>query len=41
MKTKPKIKEIRVGNIVYTMSEDDFIKLKKFKQNENTREIYY
>ena len=31
-----KIKEIRVGNRVYTMSEDDFIKLKKFRQNENT-----
>lgn len=32
MKAKLKIKEIRVGNRVYTMSEDDFIKLKKFKQ---------
>lgn len=30
MKTKTKIKEIRVGNRVYTMSEEDFIKLKKF-----------
>lgn len=35
MKTEPKIKEIRVGNRVYTMSEEDFIKLKKFK-NENS-----
>ena len=32
MKNRTKIKEIRVGNRVYTMSEDDFIKLKKFKQ---------
>lgn len=31
-----KIKEIRVRNRVYTMSEDDFVKLKKFKQNENS-----
>lgn len=36
MKKQTKIKEIRVGNRVYTMSEDDFVKLKKFKQNENT-----
>ena len=33
---KKKIKEIRVGNRVYTMSVDDFVKLKKFKQNENS-----
>ena len=33
---KKRIKEIRVGNRVYTMSEDDFVKLKKFKQNENS-----
>ena len=32
MKTK-KIKEIRVGDKVYTMSEDDFNKLKRFKQD--------
>lgn len=32
MKDELKIKEIRVGNRVYTMSEDGFIKLKKFKQ---------
>ena len=32
MKNRTKIKEIRVGNRVYTMSEDGFIKLKKFKQ---------
>ena len=32
MKNLTKIKEIRVGNRVYTMSEDDFVKLKKFKQ---------
>lgn len=31
MKDELKIKEIRVGNRIYTMSEDDFIKLKKFK----------
>ena len=31
METK-KIKEIRVGDKVYTMSEDDFNKLRKFKQ---------
>ena len=36
MKNQNKIKEIRVGHRVYTMSEDDFVKLKKFKQNENT-----
>ena len=36
MKKRTKIKEIRVGNRVYTMSEEDFIKLKKFRQNENT-----
>ena len=36
MKKLTKIKEIRVGNRVYTMSEEDFIKLKKFRQNENT-----
>ena len=35
-KKRTKIKEIRVGNRVYTMSEDDFVKLKKFRQNENT-----
>ena len=32
MKKRTKIKEIRVENRVYTMSEDDFVKLKKFKQ---------
>ena len=32
MKNRTKIKEIRVGNRVYTMSEDDFIKLKEFRQ---------
>lgn len=32
METK-KIKEIRAGDKVYTMSEDDFNKLKKFKQD--------
>lgn len=31
MKNRTKIKEIRVGNRVYTMSEDNFVKLKKFK----------
>ena len=36
MKKRTKIKEIRVRNKVYTISEDDFIKLKKFKQNENS-----
>ena len=36
MKKRTKIKEIRVVNRVYTMSEDDFIKLKKFRQNENS-----
>ena len=36
MKKRTKSKEIRVGNRVYTMSEEDFIKLKKFKQNENS-----
>ena len=36
MKNRTKIKEIRVRNKVYTISEDDFIKLKKFIQNENT-----
>lgn len=36
MKNQNKIKEIRVRNKVYTISEDDFIKLKKFGQNENT-----
>ena len=35
-KKRTKIKEIRVGNRVYTMSEDDFVKLNKFKQNENS-----
>lgn len=30
-KKRIKIKEIRVGNRVYTMSEDNFVKLKKFK----------
>ena len=35
-KKRTKIKEIRVGNRVYTISEDDFVKLKKFKQNENS-----
>lgn len=33
---KAKIIKIKVGNIVYIMSEDDFIKLKKFRQNENS-----
>lgn len=33
---KTKIIKIKVGNRVYTISEDDFIKLKKFKQNENS-----
>lgn len=32
MKNRTKIKEIRVGNKVYTISEDDFIKLKEFRQ---------
>lgn len=32
MKTK-KIKEIRVGDKVYTMSEDDFNKIREFKQD--------
>ena len=32
METK-KIKEIRVGDKVYTMSEDDFNKLRRFKQD--------
>ena len=36
MKNRNKIKEIRVRNKVYTILEDDFIKLKKFRQNENT-----
>ena len=36
MKNRTKIKEIRVGNRVYIMLEDDFVKLKKFRQNENT-----
>ena len=36
MKNQTKIKEIRVRNKVYTILEDDFIKLKKFKQNENS-----
>ena len=36
MKKRTKIKEIRVGNRVYTMSEDNFIKVKNFKQNENS-----
>lgn len=31
-----KIIKIKVRNRVYTMSEDDFIKLKKFRQNENS-----
>lgn len=35
-KRQTKIKEIIVDNKVYTLSEDDFIKLKKFKQNENS-----
>ncbi len=34
METKKiKIKEIRVGDKVYTMSEDDFNKLRRFKQD--------
>ena len=36
MKNQNKIKEIRFRNKVYTISEDEFIKLKKFRQNENT-----
>lgn len=33
METKKiKIKEMRVGDKVYTMSEDDFNKLRKFEQ---------
>lgn len=32
MKNRTKIKEIRVRNKVYTISEDDFIKLKEFRQ---------
>ena len=33
---KTKIIKIKVGNRVYSMSEDNFVKLKKFKQNENS-----
>ena len=36
MKNRNKIQEIRARNKVYTISEADFIKLKKFRQNENT-----